>query len=218
MKKQIDWQRMVVHAGALVTLGILVLRYFTNTLSVNPIQTLEIQTGKTALIFLMLSLACSPLSTILDWRSLGKRKKALGLYGFMFASIHLLIYIGLDFGFRIGLVLQTLKFSVFIWFGLAAFVMLFALAITSLKKMKKLLKKYWKPLHRLVYIISPIVVVHFMLSLKGSILRLQGNIREPIIYGSIVLVLLILRIPPVRQALVNLRVKLTDRPKRTNPL
>ena len=218
MKKNIDYLRIAVHLGALITLAVLVLRYFTNTLSVNPIQTLERQTGKTALIFLILSLACTPLSAILDWKSLGKRRKTLGLYGFMFAAIHLLIFVGVDYRFQIVYIFEAVKYTVYLWFGLAAFVMLLALAITSIKKMKQLLKKNWKRLHRLVYIISPLVVIHFFLTLKGNILRFQGNIKEPFIYGSIVLVLLILRIPPVKRFFINLRVSLQNRFRRPNPV
>lgn len=218
MKKRLDWLRIFVHLGTWITVCGLTALYFTNTLSVNPILTLEHQTGKAALIFLMLSLSCTPLSAILDWKNLGKRKKALGLYGFMFASFHLLIFIGLDYGFRVVLIGQIIKNTVYIWFGLAAFILLLALAVTSFKKMKQLLKKNWKRLHRMVYIISPLVIVHFLLVLKGNFFRMQGNIREPLIYGSIVLVLLILRIPVIKRSLINSRIALQSRISRPNPL
>ena len=212
MKTQkFDWLRWAVHAGALITFAVLAIRYFTGNLSVNPIQTLEQQTGKTALIFLILSLACSPLGAILGWRELTGRKKALGLYGFTFAAIHLLIYIGLDFGFQFKFIFKALLNSVYLWVGLAAFLILLALAVTSFKKMKLLLKKNWKRLHRLVYILSPLVVLHYILTLKNNFVSLQGNITEPLIYGGIVLLLLILRIPPIKTTLTSLRIRLQNR-------
>jgi methionine sulfoxide reductase heme-binding subunit len=216
--KKIDWLKILVHAGAVITLLVMAIRFFTNTLSVNPIQTLERQSGKTALIFLILSLACSPLGAILEWKDLSKRKKALGLYGFGFAAVHLLIYIGLDFGFRLDLIWATLVHTVYLWIGLAALIMLLALAVTSFKKMKQLMKKNWKPLHRLVYIISPLVVLHFFLSLKANLFRMQGNLRDPLIYGGIVILLLILRIPPVKRGLIQLRTRWQDRMNRPNPV
>jgi sulfoxide reductase heme-binding subunit YedZ len=218
MTKKFDWLRIAVHLGALVTLAVFVIRYLTKTLSINPNLTLEQQTGKTALIFLVLSLACSPIGSILDWKNLSKRKKALGLYGFMFAAIHVLVYVGLDYGFQIGLVVQAVLFSVYLWFGLAAILLLLPLAITSFKKMKQLLKKNWKRLHRLVYIITPIVIVHFFLSLKGNILRLQGDIKQPLLYSIIVLILLVMRIPFIKRALINLRVNLQIRLSKSNPV
>jgi sulfoxide reductase heme-binding subunit YedZ len=137
MIKKIDWLRIAVHLGAWITLAVMAIHFFTNTLTVNPILTLERQTGKTALIFLILSLACTPLTSILGWKSLHKRRKALGLYGFMFAAIHLLIYVGLDFGFKITRILQAVIYTVYLWFGMVAFILLLALAITSFKKIKK---------------------------------------------------------------------------------
>ncbi len=210
-KQKFNWLRYVVHAGAIITFAVLAIRYFTGNLSVNPIQTLEQQTGKTALIFLVLSLACSPLGAILGWRELSGRKKALGLYGFAFAAIHLLIYLGLDFGFQFKFIFMGFLNSVYLWIGLAAFLILSALAITSFKKMKLLLKRNWKRLHRLVYILSPLVVLHYILTLKNNFVSLQGNITEPLIYGVIVLLLLILRIPPIKTALINLRIRLQNR-------
>lgn len=197
---------------------IIAARFFTNTLSVNPIQTLEQKTGVTALIFLTLSLACSPLGAILDWRDLAKRKKALGLYGFMYAAIHFLLFIGLDYGFDFKRIVTDVLGKPFIWIGLTAFTLLLALAATSFKKMKSLLKKNWKRLHRLIYLIVPLVVTHFFLALKGNILQLQGNILEPLIYGLVVLLLLVLRVPAIKAIFIKTRVSVQNRFRRTNPV
>jgi sulfoxide reductase heme-binding subunit YedZ len=218
MEKRTDWQRWIVHGGAWLTLGILIVLFIVDTSAFNPIRTLEHRTGKAALIFLILSLSCSPLSAILGWKDLSKRRKALGVYGFMFAVVHLLIFLWLDYGFQFASIWRVVLNSFYIWIGLAAFIMLVALAVTTFKKMKQLLKKNWKRLHRLVYIISPLVVLHFILVQKGNLLSLQGNLVEPLIYGGIVLLLLVLRLPPVKRALTNLRSNIQNRSSRSNPV
>lgn len=211
MKKHFEWLRWMVHLGAWGTLLVLVILFFTGNLTANPIQTIERLTGKTALIFLILSLACSPLGAILGLPVVRGRKKALGVYGFMFAAIHLLIFIGLDYGFQLSILWLDVKNKLYIWLGLAAFVLLLALAVTTFKKLKLMLKKNWKRLHRAVYIISPLVVLHFILIEKGNLFSLQGNLVQPLIYGGIVLLLLALRLPPIKNGLTNLRIKIQQR-------
>jgi sulfoxide reductase heme-binding subunit YedZ len=75
----------------------------------------------------------------------------------------------------------------------------------------KRLGKNWKRLHRLVYIISPLVAVHFLLSIKGDLTRLQGNIWQPVLYGSIALFLLALRVSVIKTGLIALRTRLQNR-------
>lgn len=218
MHKKIEWLRLAVHIGAWGTLLVLILINFLNPNSVNPILTFERQTGKAALVFVILSLAGTPVGAILEWKDFSKRKKALGVYGFMLAAVHFLVFIWLDYGFQFKFIFETVKNTVYIWFGLVAFVMLLALAVTSFKKMKQLMKKNWKRLHRLVYVIAPLVVIHFLLIVKANILTLQGATREPLIYAVIVLVLLLVRIPSIKRALINLRNKIQSHTRRTNPV
>jgi methionine sulfoxide reductase heme-binding subunit len=218
MHKKIEWLRLAVHIGAWGTLLVLIFINFFNPNSVNPILTFEHQTGKAALILIILSLAGTPVGSILEWKDFSKRKKALGVYGFMFAFVHFMVFIWLDYGFQFKFIMQVVNNTVYIWFGLAAFLMLLALAVTSFKKVKQLMKKNWKRLHRLVYVIAPLVVIHFLLIVKANIFTLQGNVREPLIYGGIVLVLLLLRIPPIKRALINLRMEIQSRTRRVNPV
>ncbi|KAF0111710.1 MAG: hypothetical protein FD147_721 [Chloroflexi bacterium] len=218
MKKRINLLQILIHLGGGAPSVVLLYRYLTNNLTANPIQALEQQTGLTALIFLMLSLACSPLGAIFDWKNLSKQKKALGVYGFIYAAIHLLLFIGLDYGFNFIRILRDVSNKIYVLFGLTAFLLLLPLAVTSFRYFKKLLGKNWKRLHRLVYIISPIVIVHFFLVFKGNLARLQGNIIKPSIYGALVLLLLILRIPVVKRALILFRIRIQERLRKTYPL
>ncbi len=219
MHKKFEWLRWAVHISAWGTLAVLIaLNFLNNPNAINPILTFEHQTGKAALIFLILSLAGTPIGFIFEWKDFSKRKKALGVYGFMFAAVHLLVFLWLDYGFQFKFIWQVVKNTVYIWFGLVAFIMLMGLAVTSFKKIKKRMKKSWKPLHRLVYVIAPLVVIHFLLIVKANIFTLKGATREPLIYGGIILFLLFVRIPPIKRGLISLRTEIQDRIRRTNPV
>jgi sulfoxide reductase heme-binding subunit YedZ len=200
-----------VHLGAWIPLAQIIYDYFNHQLTANPIQAIEQRTGVHALTFLLLSLACTPLSSILNWKQLTQRRKALGNYGFMYAAIHLTTFVGLDYAFNFKAILRDVGTKGYILLGLLAFLLLLPLALTSFKVWMKRLGRHWKRLHRLVYLISPLVAFHFLLSIKGNLTRLQGNITQPIFYGLIILFLLILRIPVVKTTLIGLRIQLLNR-------
>lgn len=209
--KKLTLLQIVVHLAGWLPLGLLVFRFFTNQLGVNPIQAIEQRTGLLALTFLLLSLACTPVSSVFGWKELTQRRKALGNYGFLYAAVHVLAFVGLDYGFRISAILRDVGTKWYILIGLTAFLLLLPLALTSFNYWMKRLGKNWKRLHKLVYVISPLVVVHFFLAAKGDLFRLQGNILQPMLYGGIALLLLILRITPVKTALINARRRVFDR-------
>jgi sulfoxide reductase heme-binding subunit YedZ len=186
-------------------LAILVFQFFTDTLSVNPIQELEQRTGRHAITLLVLSLACTPLNTLFRWTELLKRRRALGLYAFMYATIHVLIFLHLDYGLAWSLIAQTIFEKPFIIMGVISFLLLIPLAWTSFDIWKKRLGKTWKRIHQMVYLIAPLVVLHYAWSKKGDFFALQGEIVRPLIYGLIVVLFLILRIPQVRKAVASLR-------------
>jgi sulfoxide reductase heme-binding subunit YedZ len=195
--------QIAVHLGGILPAVILLFSFFAGDLTANPIQALEQRTGIIALNFLLLSLACTPVSIITGYKKIVARKKALGNYAFLYASIHFLIFIGLDYGFDLQLILTDVGTKKFILFGLTALLLLLPLAVTSLNYWKKKLGPRWKTLHKLVYIISPIVTIHFLLSLKGDISQLQGNIVKPLVYGGVILFLLLTRIPFVKAFLAR---------------
>jgi methionine sulfoxide reductase heme-binding subunit len=202
--------QIIIHIAGWIPLALIAYNFFGNNLTANPIQAIEQQTGIHALTFLLFSLACTPLASILGWKELLQRRKALGNYGFMYAAIHLTTFIGLDYGFNLLAVLRDVGTKWYIILGAIAFLLLLPLALTSFKYWMKRLGKNWKRLHKLVYIISPIVAFHFLLSVKGDLTRLQGNILQPILYGLIALVLLALRISPVKTALIGLWTRLQN--------
>ena len=156
--------QIAMHIYAWSELVILLYRYFTNDLTADPIQYLERRTGHHAIALLILSLACTPLNTLFKWSELLKRRRALGLYAFMYATIHILIYMDLDFGLAWSLMLESFVKDSRLIVGLIAFILMIPLAWTSFDIWKKRLGKNWKRLHKAVYFLVPIAVLHFALN------------------------------------------------------
>ena len=87
--------QIIVHIGGWAPLAVLLFDFFTNNLTVNPIQAIEQRTGLYALTFLLLSLACTPGASLLGFKELLQRRKALGDYGFMYAALHMVTFFGI---------------------------------------------------------------------------------------------------------------------------
>lgn len=200
--------RIIVHLGGWLPLGYLAYNLFTDNLTANPIQAIEQRTGIYALTFLLLSLACTPGASILGWRELTQRRRALGNYAFLYAALHVFTFFVIDYGLNLATVWRDVRNKSYIIFGALAFSLLLPLAITSFDYWMKRLGKNWKRLHRLVYLIAPLAAAHYMLAVKGSVTRLQGDIVQPIIYGALIALLLILRIPALKRGLINMRLGL----------
>ena len=182
--------------------------FLTGNISPNPIQELEQLTGRHAITLFVLSLACTPLNTLFKWSEPLKRRRALGLYAFLYAVIHVIIYLDLDYGLAWSLIAQEVIEKPRIIVGMLAFLLLIPLAVTSFDIWKKRLGKNWKKLHRTVYFIAPLVVLHYVWSKKGDLLSLQGEILKPAVYGLILGAFLILRIQAVRKGIASLRDRL----------
>jgi sulfoxide reductase heme-binding subunit YedZ len=213
----------VVHLTALLLFIWLLVSFLLDELSINPFQTLEQRTGKVALILLTLSLTCTPINLVFKWRQVLKVRRALGLYAFSFALGHLLILAGLDYQFNFRFLNQDLATKYYIWVGAGAFIILFFLAITSFKWWMKRMGKNWKRLHRLVYLAGPLVILHYTWAKKGSLANFGGEIAQPVVFGIVVLILLVMRVPGVNRWIIGSRKKLEDlvakheKPIRTHP-
>jgi len=208
-KRRFSPLQVIVHIAGWAPLAYIWFAFFTGDLTANPIQAIEQRTGIYALTFLVLSLACTPVASIVDWKELTQRRKALGIYGFFYATVHVFTFFAIDYGLDLVAVWRDVWNKSYIIIGALAFLLLVPLALTSFNVWMKRLGKNWKRLHKLVYIIAPLVIVHFLLTVKGSITQLQGNLIQPILYGSIVLVLLILRNSNIKLALIGLRKRIT---------
>ena len=190
--------RLLVHFGALLPLGLLVWRFFTGNLTINPIQAAEQRTGDIALVILLLSLVCSPAASILGIKEAIRYRRTLGLYAFFYGFLHVLIFIGLDYTFRWDLIWNELAEKRFIVVGFVSGLILLALAVTSFKWWMKHLGKRWKMLHRLVYVAGGLVVLHYMWAVKA-------DIRLPALAGGVLLILLAVRIPSIKTRLAKMR-------------
>jgi len=200
---------IVIHLGAWIPLLLIVFNFYSGNLTVNPIQDIEQRTGRLAILWLVLSLACTPLASIFGWKELIKRRRTIGLYAFMMAFLHVSTFLALDFGFSWDLIWAEIIEKQFILLGAIAFIGLTLLAATSFKYWQKTLKKNWKRLHKTVYLIAPLVVIHYALAKKGNLLSLQGDILRPLIYAIVVIILLAVRIKPVKLWLKNSWTRLT---------
>ena len=196
--------QIAVHLYAWSALVHILFDFLTGNISPNPIQELEQRTGRHAITLLVLSLACTPLNTLFRWSEPLKRRRALGLYAFMYATIHVMIFINLDYGLAWSYILQTIFEKPYIVVGFLGFLLMIPLAWTSFDVWKKRLGKSWKRLHQLIYLIAPLLVLHYAWGKKGDFFALQGEIIRPLIYGLIVVIFLVMRIPAVRRALASL--------------
>ena len=200
--------QIFLHAAAWFPILRLLFEALTDGLTANPIQYIEQRTGRAAISLLFLSLSATPLHSLFGWKEPLQRRRALGLYAFMYATIHVIIFADLDYGLAWSLILETVFQKPYILVGAAAFLLLIPLAITSFDIWKMRLRKNWKRLHQMVYIIAPLVVLHYAWGKKGNFFALQGDILLPLIYGLILLLLMTLRIPALRRFLASARTRL----------
>jgi sulfoxide reductase heme-binding subunit YedZ len=136
----------------------------------------------------------------------------------MYAALHVTTFLWLDYGLDLLAIWHDVGTKWYILIGLTAFLLLLPLAFTSFQYWMKRLGKNWKRLHKLIYIIIVLVAVHYMLSVKGDLFRFSGNILRPLFYGSIALLLLTLRIPAVKLALIGLRVRIVEWFRKPKPV
>jgi sulfoxide reductase heme-binding subunit YedZ len=141
------------------------------------------ETGEWTLRFLLLTLMITPLRRLSGKSWLIKLRRMLGLYAFFYACLHFITYIWFDQYFDWMEIVRDIPKRPFITVGFTAFVLLIPLAVTSNNKMMRRLKKNWVKLHKLVYVIAVLGVLHFLWLVKADTL-------EPLIYASILLLLL----------------------------
>jgi methionine sulfoxide reductase heme-binding subunit len=201
----IDLLRLAVHVGALLPAAWILAAVVRGDLTANPIQAVEQGTGRTALVLLMISLACTPANLLFSWRWALRHRRTLGLYAFAYASAHLLVLVGVDYEFDLRLLRADLTGKPFIWVGAAALLFLAALAATSFPAWKKRMGKSWKRLHRMAYLAVLLVVVHYAWARKGNLTALSGDIVQPVAFGALAVVLLLLRVPAVKRWIARRR-------------
>ncbi|OGO21039.1 MAG: sulfoxide reductase heme-binding subunit YedZ, partial [Chloroflexi bacterium RBG_16_48_8] len=192
------WLLLLTHIGSIIPMVILVWDWSQGNLTANPIQSATLRTGRFAMILLILSLAITPLNFLFGLRQLMPLRKWLGLYSAFYVGVHLLIFIGIDYGFNVSLVQADLLSKRYVIVGFLAGLILLPLALTSTKGWQRRLKKNWKRLHRFVYLAGMLAATHFIWLVKS-------DIRTPLLYAGVVSLLLVLRIPVIRRHTSGLR-------------
>ena len=157
---------------------------------VEPLEHITRGTGDWVLYFLCMTLAVTPLRKITGWNWLLKLRREIGLFAFFYAFLHFMTFLWFDHFFDVAEMWKDVLKRPFITVGFTAFVLLIPLAATSTNAMiRRLGGKRWQWLHRLIYLIAPLGILHFWWMKAG-----KNDFAEPILFGAIVAVLLGLRL------------------------
>ncbi|MCP4362759.1 MAG: sulfoxide reductase heme-binding subunit YedZ [Chloroflexi bacterium] len=195
------------HVLALYPLALLIWDYYRANLGADPVREILLRTGEPALVLLILSLAITPLNTLFGWRQLFPLRRIFGLYAFMYVALHFSTFLWLDYGLNLKFILDGVLKQNFVLIGFAAFLLLLPLAITSNKWSQRKLGKKWRTLHKLVYIIILLALIHFWWLVKNVYYM-------PFFYSAIVTILLLVRWQPVRQKALRFKRNMKTRKNR----
>ncbi|MDY7232070.1 sulfite oxidase heme-binding subunit YedZ [Hyalangium rubrum] len=183
----LPWLKPAVLVGGLAPLALLAFQGAQGTLGANVIEVVLNQTGLIALVFLVLSLACTPAKLLFAWTWPMRLRKLLGLMAFGYAVLHFLTYAVADQGLALGAIVEDIAKRPFITVGFAALMLLVPLALTSTNAaVRRMGFPAWQRLHRLAYVAAALGVVHF-------IWRVKKDATEPLVYASVLAVLLGIR-------------------------
>ena len=201
--KTVSTLKAIVFLLALVPLARLATGalFFPDWLGANPAEFITRSLGDWTLRFLLITLAVTPVRKLSGWHWLASFRRMFGLYAFCYGVVHLSSYVAFDHVFDVVAILKDIVKRPFITVGFTALVLLVPLAVTSTNRMvQRLGAKRWLVLHRLVYVIAPLGVLHFWWMVKR-------DITEPAIYALVLAVLLGYRVAA----------KLKDRRRRAKP-
>ncbi|MFC3107530.1 sulfite oxidase heme-binding subunit YedZ [Undibacterium arcticum] len=188
--KQFKWIKAALFALALLPFLRLLLFALTDRLGANPIEFITRNSGDWTLYFLCLTLAVTPLRKLSKWHWLIKLRRMLGLFAFFYVALHFTTFLWFDHFFDLQEMAKDIAKRPFILVGFSAFVLLISLAVTSTNAMvKRLGGKRWQWLHRLIYLIAPLGILHFWW-MKAA----KHDFVQPLLFGAIVGALLLMRL------------------------
>jgi methionine sulfoxide reductase heme-binding subunit len=188
--RQLFMLKAAVFCAALVPFIRLVAFAFSDRLGANPIEFITRNTGDWTLYFLCITLAVTPLRRLLKWNWLIKFRRMLGLFAFFYVLLHFTTFLWFDHFFDLAEMGKDVVKRPFIAVGFTAFVLLIPLALTSTNAMvRRLGGKRWQALHRAIYVIAPLAILHFWWMKAG-----KHDFAQPILMGAIVAVLLLTRV------------------------
>ncbi|MBV8667229.1 MAG: sulfoxide reductase heme-binding subunit YedZ [Burkholderiaceae bacterium] len=188
--RQFKSLKAVLFVLALLPFVRLVAYAVADKLGANPLEFITRSTGDWTLYFLCITLSVTPLRRLSNWNWLVKLRRMLGLFAFFYAVLHFTTFIWFDHFFDLGEMWKDVLKRPFITVGFTAFVLLLPLALTSTNRMvKRLGAQRWQWLHRLIYIIAPLGILHFWWMKAG-----KHDFAQPLLFGAIVAVLLLVRV------------------------
>jgi len=197
--KDTRFSKLLLFINGLVPLALLLWDYYRKQLGANPLEFVTRTTGMLTLVFLMITLALTPVRKITGLNWIVKFRRMVGLYAFFYGTLHLFTYLWFDRFFNLRSIAGDVAQRPFIAIGMTAFFLMVPLAITSTNKMvKRLGGRRWAQLHKLVYVACVAGVVHYWMVVKA-------DKRLPLTFGFILLLLLGHRLflkfyPPENQA------------------
>lgn len=167
--KPITLLKAVAFAAALIPAAALAYRFHTNDLTANPGDYITDQTGTWALALLVISLAVTPLRRLTRWNDLIRLRRMLGLFAFFYATLHMLTWVVFVHYFDTSFMIEDVVERPFITIGMATFLLLLVLAVTSNRYSIRRLGRKWQTLHRLVYVAAITAIIHFWWLVKADI-------------------------------------------------
>ena len=189
MLKQINqkYLKLLIFTLSLGPIFYIIHQILTNQLGPEPIKDITHHTGKWTLYFIVVTLTMTPLKKITKLNIWIKYRRMFGLFIFFYASVHFMTYVGLDYRFDLTSIGEDIIKKKYIFIGFSAWLLLIPLAITSNKRMMRILKDKWKKLHQLIYLISLFGAIHYLWLVKR-------DLTEPLIFLTIILILLLFRL------------------------
>ncbi|MFZ6815201.1 sulfite oxidase heme-binding subunit YedZ [Undibacterium sp. Rencai35W] len=188
--KQLSLIKVILFIVALLPFLRLFSFAFLDKLGANPVEFITRNTGDWTLYLLCITLAMTPLRKLTQWHWLIRLRRMLGLFTFFYALLHFTTFLWFDHGFDVAEMWKDVLKRPFITVGFVAFVLLLPLAVTSTNGMiKRLGGKRWQWLHRLIYLIAPLGVLHYFWMKAG-----KHDFSQPVLFGLIVAALLIARL------------------------
>ncbi|HPU51619.1 MAG TPA: protein-methionine-sulfoxide reductase heme-binding subunit MsrQ [Burkholderiaceae bacterium] len=181
--------KVVVFLLCLVPLARVLVLGWLDRLGSNPVEFVTRSSGTWTLVLLLAALAVTPLRRLTGWNRLARIRRMVGLFAFFYGCLHLSTYIWLDQWFDWGAIALDVLDRPFITAGMATWLVLLILALTSTDAMMRRLGRRWQRLHRLVYLAAGLAILHFAWHKAG-----KNLLGEPLIYGLVLAMLLGLRL------------------------
>jgi len=187
-ENEIRFIKLLILVNGAVPLALLGWDAKHHQLGANPQNFAILTTGMMTLIFLVLTMAVTPLRKVTGWNWLIQFRRMLGLYAFFYACVHFQLFFSLDRGFSISSTLTEMVKRKYLIVGSTALIVMIPLAVTSTNAMiKRLGGKRWRALHRLAYLAAICGVIHYYMQVKA-------DVRQPLVFATVLTVLLAYRL------------------------